>query len=49
MARKHGFEPAEPQWRGRLLEDTEFKRVAAALRDRAMLPKLPNRYEKVVV
>lgn len=49
MARKHGFEPAEPQWRGRLLEDTEFKRVAAALRDRAVLPKLPNRYEKVVV
>ncbi len=37
MARKHGFEPAEPQWRGELLKDADFARVASARR-RAMLP-----------
>lgn len=30
MARKHGFEPAEPQWGGRYLDETDFARVAAA-------------------
>jgi predicted amino acid dehydrogenase len=37
MARKHGFEPAEPQWRGELLKDADFARVASARR-RATLP-----------
>ncbi len=38
MARKHGFEPAEPQWRGELLERSDFVRVGAARRHReAML------------
>ena len=29
LARKHGFEPAEPQWYGEVLGDPEFDRVAA--------------------
>lgn len=35
MARKHGFEPAEPQWHGSLVEEDQFARVAGALRSRA--------------
>jgi acetylornithine/succinyldiaminopimelate/putrescine aminotransferase/predicted amino acid dehydrogenase len=34
MARRHGFEPAEPQWYGQHLEDTDYERVAAALSER---------------
>ncbi|WP_272010717.1 aminotransferase class III-fold pyridoxal phosphate-dependent enzyme [Roseovarius sp. ZX-A-9] len=34
MARRHGFEPAEPQWYGESLTDADFERVAAALRQR---------------
>ncbi len=30
MARKHGFEPAEPQWGGTLLDESDFARVAEA-------------------
>lgn len=30
MARRHGFEPAEPQWHGMPLTDADFDRVAAA-------------------
>ncbi|MFZ5965220.1 aminotransferase class III-fold pyridoxal phosphate-dependent enzyme [Thalassococcus sp. BH17M4-6] len=30
MARRHGFEPAEPQWHGAFLQDADFKRIAAA-------------------
>ncbi|MCX7567497.1 aminotransferase class III-fold pyridoxal phosphate-dependent enzyme [Sulfitobacter sp. F26169L] len=30
MARRHGFEPAEPQWYGTMLVDDDFKRVAKA-------------------
>jgi acetylornithine/succinyldiaminopimelate/putrescine aminotransferase/predicted amino acid dehydrogenase len=29
LARKHGFEPAAPQWYGEVLEDEDFDRVAA--------------------
>lgn len=29
MARKHGFEPAVPQWGGRILDETDFARVSA--------------------
>ena len=36
MARKHGFEPAEPQWHGTLVEESDFARVAQALRSRAL-------------
>lgn len=32
MARKHGFEPAEPQWRGHVLAEADFTRVAKARR-----------------
>ena len=31
MARRHGFEPAEPQWYGELLKDADFERVAAGV------------------
>ncbi|MGC9418488.1 MAG: aminotransferase class III-fold pyridoxal phosphate-dependent enzyme [Rhodovulum sp.] len=31
MARRHGFEPAEPQWHGQSLEEADFERVATAL------------------
>src|SRR6056297_2056963 len=34
MARRHGFEPAEPQWYGQYLEDADFERVAGALMQR---------------
>ena len=34
MARRHGFEPAEPQWYGQILADADFERVAAALQQR---------------
>jgi predicted amino acid dehydrogenase len=37
MARKHGFDPAEPQWRGRILEDVDFARVAEARQARRHL------------
>jgi acetylornithine/succinyldiaminopimelate/putrescine aminotransferase/predicted amino acid dehydrogenase len=30
MARRHGFEPSEPQWHGKVLQNTDFERVAAA-------------------
>lgn len=29
MAQRHGFEPAEPQWRGTYLQEADFERVAA--------------------
>lgn len=35
MARRHGFEPAVPQWYGRLLDDTDFDRVTEALQQRS--------------
>lgn len=34
MARRHGFEPAEPQWYGKSLTDSDFKRVAMAVSQR---------------
>lgn len=34
MARRHGFEPAEPQWYGESLTDADFDRVAMALLQR---------------
>jgi hypothetical protein len=37
MARKHGFEPAEPHWRGRLLRAADFAPVAEARRYRSAL------------
>ncbi|MEM6625028.1 MAG: aminotransferase class III-fold pyridoxal phosphate-dependent enzyme [Pseudomonadota bacterium] len=30
MARRHGFEPAPPQWHGEFLEEADYERVAAA-------------------
>jgi len=32
MAQRHGFDPAEPQWRGVYLQDADFEHVAAARR-----------------
>lgn len=34
MARRHGFEPAEPQWYGTHLTDADFRRVGAAVLQR---------------
>ena len=34
MARRHGFEPAEPQWYGEYLTDADFGRVAKAIANR---------------
>ncbi len=31
MARRHGFEPAEPQWYGEYLTDVDYERVAKAV------------------
>lgn len=34
MARRHGFEPAEPQWYGEYLEEADYERVAIAAMQR---------------
>lgn len=47
MARKHGFEPAEPQWGGRLLEETDFACVAAAQGHHPVLSGSKNPMTKV--
>ena len=41
MARRHGFEPAEPQWYGQSLTDEDFERVSQALSKR--IADLPSR------
>jgi len=43
MARRHGFEPAEPQWYGEFLEDIDFERVAEALMQRQIPESSPER------
>lgn len=36
MARRHGFEPAAPQWYGRVLDSVDFDRATAGLTHRSM-------------
>ncbi|WP_299792790.1 aminotransferase class III-fold pyridoxal phosphate-dependent enzyme [uncultured Marivita sp.] len=43
MARRHGFEPAEPQWYGQMLDDADFERVAEALLARQKSETPPKR------
>ena len=40
LARRHGFEPAEPQWYGTRLTDADFRRVGDAVlkRKKAEVP-----------
>jgi acetylornithine/succinyldiaminopimelate/putrescine aminotransferase/predicted amino acid dehydrogenase len=42
MARRHGFEPAEPQWYGQSLTDADFECVAAAQRLRQATETSPK-------
>ncbi|WP_417525523.1 aminotransferase class III-fold pyridoxal phosphate-dependent enzyme [Marinovum sp.] len=42
MARRHGFEPAEPQWYGEMLTDADFQRVAEALMQRQATAEFPE-------
>lgn len=48
MARRHGFEPAEPQWYGKSLEDADFERVANALMRRRSSEVSPKRVANVL-
>jgi predicted amino acid dehydrogenase len=43
MARRHGFEPAEPQWYGRMLDTADFDRTIAGLTHRSKLAHINTR------
>jgi acetylornithine/succinyldiaminopimelate/putrescine aminotransferase/predicted amino acid dehydrogenase len=47
MARRHGFEPAEPQWYGKSLTDDDFERVALALIARQTADTSPDAIGKI--
>ena len=47
MARKHGFEPAEPQWYGEDVTDADFSRVAEALAQRRATERLEKTDVKI--
>jgi len=43
MARRHGFEPAEPQWYGRMLDTVDFDRATAGLMHRSKSAYISSR------